>query len=121
MLEAPCDAAGCCSGGCLALNMTGDCEVLHAPFSGDGGACDVRYGLECGALWLGSTLAGDAAPKYDVITMNFGLHDTNDSGEDEESRDEFVPLQQYGDGLVKFVQLIRQLQPQVRRWVVIFL
>ena len=69
----PCEARGCCSGGCLAIDMMQECEVLHAPFSGDGGACDIRYGLECGALWLGSNLAGGSAPKYSAITFNFGL------------------------------------------------
>ena len=69
----PCDARGCCSGGCLAIDMVKDCVVLHAPFSGDGGACDVRYGVECASVWLGSNLAGGSAPKYSAITFNFGL------------------------------------------------
>jgi acyl-CoA thioesterase-1 len=64
----------------LTGNLTGICDVLHAPYSGDGGACDTRYGLQCADLWLGSTLGGAAAPKYEVIVFNFGLHDTNDSG-----------------------------------------
>ena len=80
------------SGGQLAENMTGICDVLHAPFSGDGGACDTRYGLQCGKLWLSTSLSGAAAPEYAAITFNFGLHDTNDLGFDEEARDEHVPL-----------------------------
>ena len=102
-----------CGGG-LAKNMTGVCDVLHAPFSGDGGACDTRYGLQCADMWLGSTLGGASAPQYRVITFNFGLHDTNDSGEDEEARDEFVPLDEYGANLLKFVAKVRGLQPQAR-------
>lgn len=70
----PCDSRGCCSGGCLAIDMRQDCDVLHAPFSGDGGACDVRYGLQCGSMWLSSNLAGGSAPKYSAIVFNFGLH-----------------------------------------------
>jgi hypothetical protein len=94
------------TGGQLAENMTGTCDVLHAPFSGDGGACDSKYGLQCAALWLGSSLNGDSAPKYDAITFNFGLHDTNDSGFDEEARDEHVPLAEYGANLLAFVKLV---------------
>ncbi len=41
-------------------------------------------------------------------------HDTNDSGEDEESRDEFVPLEDYGKGLLAFVKLVRKYQPQAQ-------
>ena len=76
------------------LNRTG--IVLHAPFSGDGGACDTAYALNCLPLWLNASLGGGfgTAPKYDAIVFNFGLHDTNDSDMDEESRDEFVPLEQ---------------------------
>ena len=110
----PCDARGCCSGGCLAINMTGNCDVLHAPFSGDGGACDTRYGLQCGALWLGANLAGGAAPRYDAIVFNFGLHDTNDGGLDEEARDEHVPLAEYGQNLLAFTALVRKHQPQAQ-------
>jgi len=102
------------SGGQLAENMTGICDVLHAPFSGDGGACDSGYGLQCGALWLASSLNGDAAPEYAAITFNFGLHDTNDSGFDEEARDEHVPLAEYGSNLLAFVKLVRQYQPKAQ-------
>jgi len=98
--------------GDLATNLTGTCDVLHAPYSGDGGACDTRYGLQCADLWLGLALGGAASPKYNVITFNFGLHDTNDSGEDEESRDEYVPRAEYGANLLKFVAKVRQWQPQ---------
>jgi hypothetical protein len=40
--------------------------------------------------------------------------DTNDSNEDEESRDEFVPLKEYGQGLLAFVKLVRKHQPQAQ-------
>ena len=30
----------------LEAALNGTCTVLHAPFSGDGGACDTRYGLQ---------------------------------------------------------------------------
>ena len=102
------------SGGNLAKNMTGTCDVLHAPFSGDGGACDTRYGLQCADLWLGRALGGEAAPKYSVITFNFGLHDTNDEAFDEEARDEGVPAAEYGANLVAFVKKIREHQPQAQ-------
>lgn len=90
------------------------CTVAHAPFSGDGGACDTRYGLQCGPLWLGNQLDGNAAPVYDVVIFNFGLHDTNDLAFDEEARDEFVPLAEYGPNLDKFAGLVRSLQPTAR-------
>ena len=102
------------SGGNLAHNFRGTCTVLHAPFSGDGGACDTRYGLQCADLWLGSTLSGAAAPKYSVIVFNFGLHDTNDKAFDEEARDEFVPVDEYGRNLVAFAKKIRTHQPQAQ-------
>jgi hypothetical protein len=102
------------SGGCLAHNLSGICDVLHAPYSGDGGACDTRYGLQCADLWLASTLGGRPAPKYAAIVFNFGLHDTNDLGFDEEARDEFVPLVEYGHNLLKFVAKIREHQPQAQ-------
>ena len=101
-------------GGMLTLNMTGTCDVVHAPYSGDGGACDTRYGLQCGELWLTSALGGGAAPKYAAIVFNFGLHDTNDLGFDEEARDEFVALPEYGENLVKFLALVRKHQPQAQ-------
>ena len=46
--------------------------------------------------------------------LNDRLHDTNDLGFDEEARDEFVALPEYGQNLVKFVALIRKLQPQAQ-------
>eukprot|EP00041_Stephanoeca_diplocostata_P012514 m.209550 g.209550 ORF g.209550 m.209550 type:complete len:359 (-) comp18988_c0_seq1:1088-2164(-) len=98
--------------GPLAEILNSTCAVLHAPFSGDGGACDTRYGLQCGDLWLGSTLSGSIAPKYDAIVFNFGLHDTNDERKDEEARDEFVPIGEYGQNVVRFLSKIRRLQPQ---------
>ena len=101
-------------GGMLTLNMTGTCDVVHAPYSGDGGACDTRYGLQCGELWLTSALGGGAAPKYAAIVFNFGLHDTNDLGFDEEARDEFVALPEYGQNLANFLALIRKHQPQAQ-------
>ena len=56
----------------VAIGMAGTCAVVHAPFSGDGGACDTNYGLQCADLWLGSALDGSPAPKYAAITFNFG-------------------------------------------------
>jgi len=102
----------------LSAVLNGTCDVVHAPYSDDGGACDTAYGLQCGPLWLGTSLDGAAAPRYDAIVFNFGLHDTNDEHKDEEARDEFVPLPQYGDNLVQFLSLIRKLQPSARvAWV----
>ena len=43
-----------------------------------------------------------------------GLHDTNDEGFDEESRDEYVPPADYGANLKRFVAKIRQHQPQAK-------
>ena len=76
----------------MVANMTADlCDVVHAPFSGDGGACDSSYALKCLPLWLNQTLEGDV-PTYAAVLYNFGLHDTNDKQDDFEARDEFVPL-----------------------------
>jgi hypothetical protein len=101
--------------GDLTALLKGTCSVVHAPFSGDGGACDTNYALQCAELWLNSTLSGAAArPEYAAVVFNFGLHDTNDSGEPEESRDEFVPLEQYGENLVTFVGKIRQMQQRAK-------
>ena len=58
--------------GGVAAALAGRCAVVHAPFSGDGGACDTNYGLQCADLWLGSTLDGSPAPKFAAITFNFG-------------------------------------------------
>ena len=58
------------------------------------------------------TLTGTDAPAFAAVVFNFGLHDTNDSGEHEESRDEFVPLADYGKNLVAFAGKIRQMQPK---------
>jgi hypothetical protein len=55
----------------------------------------LRYGLQCGALWLGTSLSGAVAPNYSAVVFNFGLHDTNDEAADEEARDEFVPASEY--------------------------
>ena len=38
------------------------CTVVHAPFSGDGGACDTNYALQCAEPWLNSTLDGSPVP-----------------------------------------------------------
>jgi len=94
--------------------MRSSCDLLHAPYSSDGGACDTRYGLQCGEMWLSQSLGGQGSPRYDVITFNFGLHDTNDEGKDEEARDEYVPLPEHTANVVKFLSLIRKLQPQAK-------
>jgi hypothetical protein len=94
--------------------LNGTCSVVHAPFSGDGGACDTNYALECAELWLNSTLDGSPAPSYAAIVFNFGLHDTNDSGMPEESRDEYVPLDEYGENLLAFAAKIRAFQPKAK-------
>jgi hypothetical protein len=87
----------------MVTNMTaGLCDVVHAPFSGDGGACDSSYALKCLPLWLNSTLEGDV-PTYDAVIYNFGLHDTNDKQDDVEARDEFVPLDK-----------VSELEPELR-------
>ena len=98
----------------LTANLSTACTVLHAPFSGDGGACDTYYGLQCGAAWFSSTLSNAAAAEYSAIVFNFGLHDTNDDAFDEESRDEYVPLKAYGTNLVKFAALARKYQPKAK-------
>eukprot|EP00937_MAST-01D_sp_MAST-1D-sp2_P002662 g2662.t1 len=89
-------------------------ELLHAPFSGDGGACDTRYGLQCAGLWLNSSLAGEAAPRYAAVAFNFGLHDTNDLAFDEEARDEHVPAEEYGANVAEFARRARAAQPQAK-------
>jgi hypothetical protein len=40
--------------------------------------------------------------------------DTNDSGEPEESRDEYVPLAEYGRNLQSFAAKIRAFQPKAK-------
>ena len=43
--------------GPLTKSMAAACDVVHAPFSGDGGACDTRYGLQCAEMWWDTALA----------------------------------------------------------------
>lgn len=70
--------------------------------------------MQCGELWLNSSLSGYPAPQYAAIVYNFGLHDTNIERKDEESRDEYVPIDEYGNNLVLIHNMIKRFQPQAQ-------
>ena len=74
--------------------MNSTCQVQHAPFSGDGGALDTKYALQCLHLWLVTSQLNTT--HYDAIIINSGLHDANYSGRYPE---EFTPLDQYSANL----------------------
>lgn len=70
------------------------CQVQHAPYSGDGGALDTKYALQCLDLWLVTSQM--AVTHYDAIIINSGLHDANYSGRYPE---EFTPMDDYSRNL----------------------
>lgn len=47
--------------------------VQHAPYSGDGGAEESGYGLQCIDNWMASPAGYPISP--DLIYFNFGMHD----------------------------------------------
>jgi hypothetical protein len=101
------------------LLLAGGASVEHAPWSGDGGALDVKYAMDTevvmtgagtGPPWVPSVYHPDAVrygdgclngtflvtatqqpAQYDLISFNYGVHDVDYSGYNEE----YVPLALY--------------------------
>lgn len=78
----------------VASNLAHDASVQHIPFSGDGGALDTKYQINCMQYFTRSAELLDTS--YDVIGFNSGLHDVNYSGQYPE---EYTPKPQYVSNL----------------------
>jgi hypothetical protein len=101
------------------LLAAGGANAEHAPWSGDGGALDVKYAMDTSVVMTGAGTGPPWRPKafhpdavrygdgclngtflvtntqkptkYDLISFNYGVHDVDYSGYDEE----YVPLPLY--------------------------
>ncbi|EGD77889.1 hypothetical protein PTSG_09523 [Salpingoeca rosetta] len=56
----------------VAEQLADICDVQHSPNSGDGGACETAYGLQCLEYFLTSSSGHPIHP--DFIMFNWGLH-----------------------------------------------
>ena len=103
-------------------HLPGGASVEHAPWSGDGGALDVKYAMDTDVVMTGAgtgppwtknynadairhgdgclngtflVTATQQPAHYDLITFNYGVHDVDYAGYDEE----WVPLQLYTESI----------------------
>ena len=61
----------------VAQALAGVAQVQHAPFSGDGGAEESAYSLQCGLThWLASP--SGVPIQWDLIYLNNGMHNTGE-------------------------------------------
>lgn len=88
--------------------LQGLCQVQHAPFAKGSGAVDSRYGVKCLSMILATTALEPT--NYDAIVFNFGMHDIDYS---KVFPEEFVPLEEYSDNLVKIKDILFQTGAQV--------